>query len=114
MTARPTRRNTTEIRVNDSSRQKIEEGSLIRFRCQDDQVLTRVTRIAHYANVFAHETVASVNPLATKQEQLASIRQIYPPEREALGVVASASDSSPHPARHDDAADCTTSPLSVA
>jgi len=64
MTARPTQRNTTEIRVNDSSRQKIEEGSLIRFRCQDDQVLTgvthvtRVTRITHYANyadVFAHE-----------------------------------------------------------
>lgn len=61
MTARLTRRNTTEIRVNDASRQKIEGGSLIRFRCQDDQVLTgvtRVTRIAHYANyanVFAHE-----------------------------------------------------------
>ena len=61
MTARLPRRHTTEIRVNDSSRQKIEEGSLIRFRCQDDQVLTgvtRITRIAHYANyadVFAHE-----------------------------------------------------------
>jgi hypothetical protein len=32
--------------------------------------------------------VASVNPLATREEQLANIRQIYPPEREALGVVA--------------------------
>ena len=35
-----------------------------------------------------HEDLASVNPLATREEQLASIRQIYPPEREALGVVA--------------------------
>jgi ASC-1-like (ASCH) protein len=86
-----TGRKTTEIRVNDSSRQKIKEGSLIRFRCQGDQVLTRVTRITRYADfddMFAHETVTSVNPLATKQEQLANIRQIYPPEREALGVVA--------------------------
>jgi ASC-1-like (ASCH) protein len=36
-----TGRKTTEIRVNDSSRRKIKEGSLIRFRCQGDQVLTR-------------------------------------------------------------------------
>ncbi len=82
---------TTEIRVNDSSRRKIKEGSLIRFRCRDEQVLTRVTRLARYAtfeDMFNHESVASVNPTATREEQLANIRQIYPPEREALGVVA--------------------------
>jgi hypothetical protein len=28
--------------------QEIKEGSLIRFRCQGDQVLTRVTRVARY------------------------------------------------------------------
>ena len=84
-------RKTTEIRVNDSSRKKMKEGSLIRFRCQGDQVLTRVTRIARYTSfeeMFDHESVASVNPLATREEQLTNIRQIYPPEREALGVVA--------------------------
>lgn len=86
-----TGRKTTEIRVNDSSRRKIKPGSLIRFRCQGDEVLTRVTRVTRYANfdeMFDHETVASVNPLATREEQLANIRQIYPPEREVLGVVA--------------------------
>ena len=84
-------RKTIEIRVNDSSRQKIKKGSLIRFRCQGDEVLTRVTRVARYSSfdeMFDHESVASVNPLATREEQLANIRQIYPPEREALGVVA--------------------------
>ena len=84
-------RKTTEIRVNDSSRRKIKEGSRIRFRCQGEEVLTRVTRVARYATfdeMFEHEDVASVNPLATRAEQLANIRQIYPPEREALGVVA--------------------------
>jgi ASC-1-like (ASCH) protein len=82
---------TTEIRVNDSSRRKIKEGSLIRFRCQGDEVLTRVTRLARYVSfedMFDHESVASVNPLASREDQLANIRQIYPPEREALGVVA--------------------------
>jgi ASC-1-like (ASCH) protein len=82
---------TTEIRVNDSSRRKIKEESLIRFRCQGDEVLTRVTKVARYASfedMFDHESVASVNPLASREDQLANIRQIYPPEREALGVVA--------------------------
>jgi ASC-1-like (ASCH) protein len=86
-----TGRKTTEIRVNDSSRRKIKKGSLIRFRCQGDEVLTRVTRVTRYDTfdeMFDHEEVASVNPLATRDEQLANIRQIYPPEREALGVVA--------------------------
>ncbi|WP_202239218.1 ASCH domain-containing protein [Actinacidiphila reveromycinica] len=86
-----TGRKTTEIRVNDSSRRKIKEGSMIRFRCQGDEVLTRVVRVARYdtfEEMFDHEDVASVNPLATRDEQLANIRQIYPPEREALGVVA--------------------------
>ena len=84
-------RKTTEIRVNDSSRKKIKEGSLIRFHCQGRDVLTRVTRVRRYGTfdeMFDHESVASVNPLATRAEQLASIRQIYPPEREALGVIA--------------------------
>jgi ASC-1-like (ASCH) protein len=84
-------RKTTEIRVNDSSRKDIKPGSLIRFRCQGDEVLTRVTRVARYVDfeaMFDSESVASVNPLATRDEQLANIRQIYPPEREELGVVA--------------------------
>ncbi|HEY2763586.1 MAG TPA: ASCH domain-containing protein [Pseudonocardiaceae bacterium] len=82
---------TTEIRVNDSSRRKIKEGSLIRFRCRDQEILTHVTRLARYMSfeeMFDHESVSSVNPTATREEQLANIRQIYPPEREALGVVA--------------------------
>ncbi|GLZ05939.1 hypothetical protein Acsp03_34050 [Actinomadura sp. NBRC 104412] len=66
-------------------------GSLIRFRCQGEEVLTRVTRIARYVSydeMFDHEPVTSVNPHATRDEQLADIRQIHPPEREALGVFA--------------------------
>lgn len=84
-------RKTTEIRVNDSRRKNIAVNSLIRFKCGDEEVLTRVTILARYNSfeeMFDHEDVASVNPTATRAEQLANIREIYPPEREALGVVA--------------------------
>ena len=47
--------------------------------------------------MFDHESIASVNPLATRDEQLANIRQIYPPEREALGVVAIGIELLDHP-----------------
>jgi ASC-1-like (ASCH) protein len=86
-----TGRKTTEIRVNDSSRRNIKPGSLIRFTCQGDSVLTRVTKVNRYASfeeMFDHELVGSVNPTASREDQLANIRQIYPPEREALGVMA--------------------------
>lgn len=74
-------RRTTEIRANDSSRAKLTVGSLIRFRCRDEEALTRVTRINRYPDfnvMFDHEATDSVNPTATRDEQLANIRQIYP------------------------------------
>jgi ASC-1-like (ASCH) protein len=79
------------VRVDAGQRPGQRPGLLIRFRCQGDEVLTRVTKVARYTSfeeMFDHESVASVNPLATREEQLTNIRQIYPPEREALGVVA--------------------------
>jgi ASC-1-like (ASCH) protein len=89
-----TGRKSTEIRVNDSSRRKIKEGSLIRFRCEDDQVLTRVARYETFDEMVDHEDVASVNPLATRDEQLADIRQIHPPNAK---LSLSAADSAlPH------------------
>ncbi|GAA1441640.1 ASCH domain-containing protein [Nocardiopsis tropica] len=84
-------RKTTEIRVDDSSRKRLKVGDLLRFRCRDEEILTRITRLARYTDfeeMFDHEPVSSVNPTATREDQLRNIREIYPPEREALGVVA--------------------------
>jgi len=47
--------------------------------------------VAHYStfdDMFDHENVSSVNPTASRAEQLANIRLIYPAEKEALGVIA--------------------------
>ncbi|WP_033424457.1 ASCH domain-containing protein [Actinomadura flavalba] len=82
---------TTEIRVNDSSRERLRVGDLLRFTCRDEEVLTRITRLTRYVDfdeMFEHESVSSVDPTASKDEQLRNIREIYPPEREALGAVA--------------------------
>ncbi len=49
---------TTEIRVNDSSRRKIKPGSLIRFKCRDEEVLTRVTKVAHYASTLSPDQIS--------------------------------------------------------
>jgi hypothetical protein len=38
--------------------------------------------------MFDHESVASMNPTATRDDEIASIRRIDPPGREALGVIA--------------------------
>ncbi len=62
---------TAEIRVNDSSRKQLKEGDLLRFKCRNEKVLTRITRIARYADfdeMFEHEPVSSVNPTATKAD----------------------------------------------
>lgn len=47
----------------------------------------RVVRYDFFDEMFDHEPVASVNPLVVREEQLATICQICPPEEEALGVV---------------------------
>lgn len=48
----------------------------------------RVHEMGIYKRYFDHESVASVNPTATRESQLANIRSIYPAEREAAGVLA--------------------------
>lgn len=59
--------------------------------CGRDECLTRVTRVAVY-NSFEQmidtEGPANVNPDSPRDQQLANIRRIYGPEKEALGVLA--------------------------
>jgi ASC-1-like (ASCH) protein len=82
---------TVEVRVGYSSMRRIQPGQLIRFTCRDEACLTRVKRVSNYASferMFELEDPALVNPTATRAQQLGDIRQIFPPEKEALGVIA--------------------------
>jgi ASC-1-like (ASCH) protein len=82
---------TIEIRVAYPSNQRLTVGGLIRFVCRGEECLTRITQITTYPtfeDLFDHEDPAIVNPTATRAEQLANVRLIYPPDKEALGAMA--------------------------
>jgi len=82
---------TIEVRVGWSSMRKIEPGQLLRFVCQDDSCLTRVVAVREYgsfAELLEKENPERVNPGKTSSEQLVELRQIFPKDKEELGVLA--------------------------
>ncbi|MEZ0073373.1 ASCH domain-containing protein [Planotetraspora sp. GP83] len=84
-------RKTIEVRVQYPNLRSLKAGDHIRFVCGRDDALTRVKRVARYASfedMLDSEGPANVNPDSPLEQQLADIRRIYGPEKEALGVLA--------------------------
>jgi ASC-1-like (ASCH) protein len=82
---------TVEVRVAYPSMLRIRAGDQIRFTCADETTLTRVKRVTRYASfdeMLDHERVEAINPTASRAEQLKAIREIYPAQKDALGVLA--------------------------
>ncbi|WP_405955774.1 ASCH domain-containing protein [Streptomyces phaeochromogenes] len=84
---------TTEVRVKYPHLADLAAGDVIRFRIKgtDETCKVRVRQVTEYPDFEAlldGEGPANVNPTATREEQLANIRTIYPPEKEALGALA--------------------------
>ncbi|WP_432194472.1 ASCH domain-containing protein [Streptomyces sp. bgisy027] len=84
---------TIEVRVKYPHLADLAAGDTIRFRIKgtDETCEVRVIGVTEYADFEAlldGEGPANVNPTATRDEQLANIRAIYPPEKEALGALA--------------------------
>ncbi|WP_254390981.1 hypothetical protein [Streptomyces sp. AC550_RSS872] len=68
-------------------------GEVIRFRIKgtDETCEVKVKRVTEYPDfetLLDGEGRADVNPTATREQQVANIRAIYPPEKEALGALA--------------------------
>ena len=84
-------RKTIEVRVQYPKLCNLKAGDHIRFVCGRDDALTRVRRVSRYASfeeMLDAEGPANVNPDSAREQQLANIRRIYGPEKEALGVLA--------------------------
>ncbi|MFC4535807.1 ASCH domain-containing protein [Sphaerisporangium dianthi] len=84
-------RKTIEVRVQYPDLRDLKARDHIRFVCDRDDALTRVKRVARYSSfeeMLDAEGAANVNPDSPRQQQLADIRRIYSPEKEALGVLA--------------------------
>jgi ASC-1-like (ASCH) protein len=86
-------RKTTEVRVKYPRLADMAAGDTIRFRIKGteetcDVKVTQVTEYASFEALLDGEGPSQVNPTASRDEQLANIRAIYPPEKEALGALA--------------------------
>ncbi|MFK0289930.1 ASCH domain-containing protein [Streptomyces sp. NPDC090442] len=83
----------TEVRVKYPHLEDLAAGDVIRFRIKgtEETVDVRVTRVNEYRTFEAlldSEGPANVNPSSSREEQLANIRSIYGPDKEALGALA--------------------------
>ncbi|MER6089605.1 ASCH domain-containing protein [Streptomyces bluensis] len=84
---------TIEVRVKYPHLEDLASGDIIRFRIMgtDESCDVRVKRVTEYKTfeeLLDGEGPASVNPACSREQQLASIREIYPAEKEALGALA--------------------------
>ncbi|MGW0881044.1 ASCH domain-containing protein [Streptomyces sp. NPDC002671] len=84
---------TIEVRVKYPHLADLAAGDTIRFRVKgtDEACEVKVKRVTEYPDFEAlldGEGAAGVNPTATREQQLADIRAIYPPAKEALGALA--------------------------
>ncbi|WP_037646940.1 ASCH domain-containing protein [Streptomyces hygroscopicus] len=83
---------TIEVRVGYPKIRKITTGDTLRITCGDDTLITRVTAVRQYesfpAMLDAEDPGAIGGPDLGHDELMAAIRDIYPREKEALGVFA--------------------------
>ncbi len=84
---------TVEVRVGYPRMRKIHAGQDLAFVSGDRRVLSRVKRVTEYASfeeMLDHEDTRSIggDMDESRADLLAAIRDIYPPEKERLGVLA--------------------------
>ncbi|ARQ70719.1 ASCH domain-containing protein [Streptomyces marincola] len=87
-----TRSKTIEIRVGYPKIRNMAAGDSLRFTSGDHTLTTRITALNEYTSfeemLDAEDNTAVGDPGMTRDELLAVCRDIYPPEKEALGVFA--------------------------
>jgi putative hydrolase of the HAD superfamily len=89
-------RKTIEVRVGYDNIRRLRPGDRLKLNERHMAVIRRIGRYDSFEELLAHEDPAAIAPdLASTSGQgeapdelLATLRQIYPPEKESLGVVA--------------------------
>ncbi|WP_330348830.1 ASCH domain-containing protein [Streptomyces sp. NBC_00582] len=84
---------TIEVRVKYPHLADLTAGDTIRFRIKGtdetcEVAVKRVTQYPDFETLLDGEGPADIDPTATRDEQLANIRAIYPADKEALGALA--------------------------
>ncbi len=84
------REKTLEIRVAYNSLKSLKEGDILVFINKSKIIRTKIIRISNYysfSEMLKSEDIKKINPYETYDEQLHSIKNIYPPIKEKLGVI---------------------------
>jgi len=81
-------RKTVEIHVAYSNIARLQVGDRLLLNEQYPFIIQRIGRYASFEELLSHEDAASIAPDVPPDQLLERLRGIYPPEKEALGVVA--------------------------
>jgi ASC-1-like (ASCH) protein len=82
-------RKTVEVRVAYGNIARLEPGDILLLNDQHPYTITDIRRYPDFDALVAAENPATIAPeLPGREALLAACRAIYPPEKEALGVVA--------------------------
>jgi ASC-1-like (ASCH) protein len=79
---------TIEVRVGYPNIRRLGTGDPLELNDQHVVTICRIARYDSFIALLAHEDPARIAPGLTPEELLAALREIYPPQKEALGVVA--------------------------
>jgi ASC-1-like (ASCH) protein len=81
-------RKTVEVRVAYSNIARLQPGDRLLLNDRHPFVIRRVGRYADFDDLLANEDPAAIAPDLVREALLSTLRSIYSPEKEALGVVA--------------------------
>ena len=83
-----TGRKDIEVRVGYSNIVRLQVGDVLRLNDRYPYVITRIGRYGSHEALLAVEEPQRIAPGMSHEGLLAGLREIYPPEKEALGVIA--------------------------
>ena len=81
-------RKTVEVRVAYSNIARLEAGDFLVLNGRYRFVIRRIGRYGSFSDLLASEDAAAIAPGMLREDLLSALRHLYPPEKEALGVVA--------------------------
>ena len=79
---------TVEVRVGYPNVLRLQAGDVVRLNDRHPATIRRVAHYRSFAELLAGEDPRTVAPGLSEEELLSALHSIYPPHKEALGVVA--------------------------
>lgn len=83
-----TGRKDIEVRVGYSNIVRLQVGDVLRLNDRYPYVITRIGQYGSHEALLEHEEPQRIAPSLSHEELLTALRDIYPPEKEALGIMA--------------------------